>query len=339
MAKTPPEPQRPLTINDVASAAGVSKSTVSLVLQGSPLIREETAAKVREVAASIGYVYNRRAADLRRKSSNVIGVVINDLMNPFFAELLVGIERKLARSDFITLMAHTDENLELQTKVLQSMREHHAAGIILCPALGTPPSLVKQVRGWGIPLLVMVRSLGKGDYDYAGSDNERGTMLATEHLLAAGHAHIGFLGGQTGAVFDDRLRGYRKALRAHGVAERAELIRSAKPTREGGYTALQELLALKPRPTAAVCYNDIVALGALAALGERGIQAGREFAVIGFDGILDTAHANPPLTTVDIHPGGLGESAAELMLERLKHPEKGRLRFLAEPTLLLRTSG
>ncbi|HJV95843.1 MAG TPA: LacI family DNA-binding transcriptional regulator, partial [Albitalea sp.] len=315
MAKLPPEPQRPLTINDVASAAGVSKSTVSLVLQGSPLIREETAAKVREVAASIGYVYNRRAADLRRKSSNVVGVVINDLMNPFFAELLVGIERKLARSDFITLMAHTDENLELQTKVLQSMREHHAAGIILCPALGTPPSLVKQVRGWGIPLLVMVRSLGKGDYDYAGSDNERGTMLATEHLLAAGHAHIGFLGGQTGAVFDDRLRGYRKALRTHGVAERAELIRGAKPTREGGYTALHELLALKPRPTAAVCYNDIVALGALAALGERGIQAGREFAVIGFDGILDTAHANPPLSTVDIHPGGLGESAAELMLE------------------------
>jgi LacI family transcriptional regulator len=339
MAKTPPEPPRPLTINDVASAAGVSKSTVSLVLQGSPLIREETAARVREAAASIGYVYNRRAADLRRKSSNVVGVVINDLMNPFFAELLVGIERKLAQADYITLMAHTDENLELQTKVLQSMREHHAAGIILCPALGTSPALVKQVRAWGIPLLVMVRSLGKGDYDYAGSDNERGTFLATEHMLAAGHTQIGFLGGQTGAVFDDRLRGYRKALRAHGVAEQAELIRSAKPTREGGYTSLQQLLALKPRPTAAVCYNDIVALGALAALGERGIQAGREFAVIGFDGILDTAHANPPLSTMDIHPGGLGESAAELMLERLKHPEAGRLRFLAEPTLLLRTSG
>ena len=96
MAKNSTPPARPVTIMDVATAAGVSKSTVSLVLQDSPLIRDETAARVREVAKEIGYVYNRRAADLRRKSSNTVGVVINDLMNPFFAEVLVGIERRLA---------------------------------------------------------------------------------------------------------------------------------------------------------------------------------------------------------------------------------------------------
>ncbi|HEU0204113.1 MAG TPA: LacI family DNA-binding transcriptional regulator [Burkholderiaceae bacterium] len=324
---------------DVAHAADVSKSTVSLVLQGSPLIREETAAKVRAAATRLGYVYNRRAADLRRQSSNLVGVVINDLLNPFFAEVLVGIERKLVEAGYITLMAHTGEDLELQERLLRSMREHHAAGIVLCPVLGTSPALVKEVRSWGIPLLVLVRSLGKGTYDYAGSDNERGTFLATQHLLARGHRRVGFLGGQTGAVFEDRLRGYRSALKKHGLKYDAALVCNAKPDRQGGYQALLQLLNIDPRPTAAVCYNDIVALGALAALGEHSLAAGRDFAIIGFDGVQDTAHSNPPLSTVDIRPSALGESAAALLLKRLQHPKSGQLQYLAEPKLLLRQSG
>jgi LacI family transcriptional regulator len=338
MSKNPSGPHRNATILDVAEAAGVSKSTVSLVLNGSPLIKEATAAKVRDVVAKIGYVYNRRAADMRSQSSNVIGVVINDLMNPFFAEVLVGIERKLVQAGYITLMAHTHESVELQTQLLQSMREQNAAGIILCPALGTPASLIKDVQAWGIPLAVMVRSLGKGSYDYAGSDNALGTFMATKHLLDKGHRRIGYLGGQSGPVFDDRLAGYRNALRKHRLKEHAELICPALPTRQGGYDAMQRLLSAKPAPTAAVCYNDITAFGALAALGERGIAVGRDFAIMGFDGLLDTAHSNPPLSTVDIKPGALGEAAASLMLERLSNPDAGRLRYLAKPELMLRTS-
>lgn len=338
MVKPPPVSRRNATILDVASAAGVSKSTVSLVLKGSPLIKEETAAKVREVAAKIGYVYNRRAADMRSQSSNVIGVVINDLMNPFFAEVLVGIERKLVQAGYITLMAHTSESVDLQTKLMQSMREQNAAGIILCPALGTPATLVKEVQAWGIPLVVMVRPLGKGSYDYAGSDNALGAFMATKHLLDKGHRRIGFLGGQSGAVFNDRLAGYRDALKKYRLKEHLELLCPALPTRQGGYDALQRLLDVQPRATAAVCYNDITAFGALAALGERGIAVGRDFAIMGFDGLLDTAHSNPPLSTVDIRPGALGEAAASLMLERLSRPDSDRLRYVATPELLLRAS-
>ena len=339
MARTGSSRARPMTILDVAQAAAVSKSTVSLVLQGSPLIRKATADKVRAAASRLGYVYNRRAAELRRQSSNTIAVIINDLTNPFFTEVLVGIERRLLESDYITLMAHTGEDLELQEKVLRSMREHHAAGIILCPAFGTSPRLLHEVHAWRIPLLVLVRSLGKGNYDYAGSGNERGTLLAARHLLERGHRRIGFLGGQTGAVFEDRLRGYRRALKAHGLTYDATLVCRAKPDREGGYNGLQRLLAVHPALTAAVCYNDIVALGALAALGEIGRVAGRDFAIVGFDGVRDTAHANPPLSTVDVRPGALGEAAAGLMLERLRHPKGATLRYVAEPTLLLRQSG
>lgn len=339
MSSKAAKPGRALTIMDVAQAAGVSKSTVSLVLQDSPLIRDETAERVREAARKLGYVYNRRAAELRSQSSNTVGVVINDLMNPFFAEVLVGIERKLVDAGYIVLMAHTHENLDRQARVLASMREHHAAGIVICPALGTPRTLPKEVQAWGIPLVVMVRSLGAGSYDYAGSDNERGVLLATQHLIEAGHKRIGFLGGRSGAVYEQRLRGYGKALEAAGMALDPNLIVESDPSRAGGRDAMAAMLKRKPRATAAVCYNDITAFGALTALGEQGLRAGTDFSLVGFDNVVDAAHSNPPLSTVDIRPSELGEHAAAALMARIGDASLKRQVYLAEPKLVLRQSG
>ena len=336
----PSTPPRPVTILDVAAEANVSKSTVSLVLQGSDLIREETAERVRGAARKLGYVYNRRAAELRQKAaSNTIGVIINDLMNPFFAEVLVGLERKLVDAGYTMLMAHTNEDLKLQERVLQTMREHHAAGIALCPTLGTPASLTKTLKSWGIPLVVMVRTLGNGSYDYAGSDNAAGVQMATEHLIAAGHKRIGFLGGQSGPVLEERLRGYRAALAKAGIALDDNLVFAANPTRAGGYETMKALLDLRRPVKAAVCYNDLAAFGALSALGERGLRAGTDFALMGFDNVLDAAHSNPPLSTVDIRPRELGEQAAMILLARIENPTRPKRQYLADPRLLLRQSG
>jgi LacI family transcriptional regulator len=335
----PKSPSRPVTILDVAAEANVSKSTVSLVLQGSELIRGETSERVREAARKLGYVYNQRAADLRRKSSNTIGVIINDLMNPFFAEVLVGLERKLVDAGYTVLMAHTSEDLERQEKVLLTMREQHAAGIALCPALGTPASLTKTVQSWGIPLVVMVRTLGDGSYDFAGSDNAKGVQMATEHLVAAGHRRIGFLGGQSGPVLDQRLQGYKAALAQAGIAFDERWVFAANPTRAGGYGTMNALLDAQPQVKAAVCYNDLVAFGALSALGERGLRAGTDFALMGFDNVLDAAHSNPPLSTVDIRPSELGEQAAAILLSRIEDPNQNKRQYLALPKLMLRQSG
>lgn len=334
-----PTQNRALTILDVAKEARVSKSTVSLVLQGSPLIKEETAQRVRDAARKLGYVYNRRAAELRGQSSNTVGVIINDLMNPFFAEVLVGIERKLVDEGYIVLMAHTHENLDRQAKVLASMREHNAAGIMICPAFDTPRSLTKEVQSWGIPLVVLVRSLGAGSYDYVGSDNEAGVLLAMKHLVKAGHRRIAYLGGRVGVVYEQRLAGYRKALEEARIRFDPRLIVPSIPNREGGREALDRALALSPAPTAAVCYNDITAFGALGALGDRGLRPGRDFALIGFDNVLDAAHSNPALSTIDVRPGELGEQAAAALMARIRHPRLKRQLYLAEPTLVLRQSG
>jgi LacI family transcriptional regulator len=329
---------RNVTILDVAAAAEVSKSTVSLVLKGSPLIPAETSERVRAVAAKLGYVYNRRAGEMRGGSSNTIGVVINDLMNPFFAELLVGLERKLVEAGYIMLMAHTNESLERQRQVLVSMREHNVAGIALCPVLGTPTSLTKDVKAWGVPLVLMIRTLGSGSYDFTGSDNERGVALATQHLLAAGHRRIAFIGGRIGPVLEQRLKGYKSAFAKARLAVDDSWIFGASPTRAGGRDAMLSLLDADPKTRAAVCYNDLVAFGALSALGERGLRAGKDFALMGFDNVLHAEHSNPPLSTVDVRPSEIGEQAATLLLARIRNRDLARQRFVVEPQLVLRQS-
>ena len=336
---SPPAQRRSVTITDIARAADVSKSTVSLVLQRSPLIKTETAARVRQVADELGYVYNRGAAALRRKASNMIGMVINDLTNPFFAELLVGMERKLMEAGYVSLMSHTGESLLTQEKVLSSLREYHAAGLILCPAFDTPPAFLEVVRASGIPLLVVVRPVGDGSYDFAGSDNETGTFMATEHLIAQGHRRIAFLGRVGGGpIYELRRVGFQRAMAAHGRSIAGEWIVDIPPTRSGGREGIRQVLALHNQPTAAVCYNDVVAFGAMGALGEQGLTPGRDFAVIGFDGVADAAHSNPPLSTISVDPGHLGEAAAELLLQRLSEPSGPTLRYLATPKLVVRQS-
>ncbi len=329
---------RATTIIDVAAAANVSKSTVSLVLQGSDLIPADTSERVREAAAKLGYVYNRRAAELRRKSSNAIGVVINDLRNPFFAEVLVGLEGKLVDAGYTVFMAHTNENLERQQKLLTAMREQGIAGIAMCPALGTPASLPKTVKSWGIPLVVMIRTLGVGSYDFSGADNSLGVRNATNHLISKGHQRIAFLGGVTGPVLQERLEGYKAALADNDIEFDSSLVLTSQPTREGGHAAMIHLLRAREMVKAAVCYNDLTAFGALSALGDQGLRAGADFALMGFDNVLDSAHSNPPLSTVDVKPETMGAEAASLLLKRIKNPDLKVQRYIQLPELVLRQS-
>jgi len=338
MSPKPSASQRSVTILDIARDAGVSKSTVSLVLQGSDLIKNETAERVREAAQRLGYVYNRQAAELRRRTTNRVGVVINDLTNPFFAEVLVGLERTLVDAGYVVFMAHTNESLSRQQDVLTAMREQSTAGIAICPALGSDASLVETVNGWGIPLVVMIRSLAGSAYDFSGADNIAGVRLSVRHLLSKGHRRIGFVGGESGVVMDQRLAGYRAALEEAGIAFDERLVFHIRPNREGGYLAMKSLLGAEPRIEAAACYNDLVAFGAMSALGERGLRAGEHFALMGFDNVLAAAHANPPLSTVDVRPSELGEQAAALLLHRIEHPADPPRQFLSEPLLVLRQS-
>lgn len=334
-----PRPQRrQTTIVDIARVAGCSKSTVSLVLKGSPLVAAETRARVEEAARKLGYVYNRGAASLRTSKSRFVGMVISDLMNPFFAELAVAIEEAIYARGYVPILANTSEDPDRQAQVLQMMREYGVAGVIMSPARRTPSwSLVDFAKA--TPLMTIMRRVTGSPLPYVGPDNRAGAREAIRHLVSLGHRHIAFIGGDASMATQlERLDGFRDGLVRAGLPCDATQIYEGAPTRDGGRAAIAAALASGRGYSAYLAYNDIVAIGATAALGERGIVVGREVGVVGFDDIAEAAHNNPPLTTVDGRTRELGARAADLLLAEIDGEAIETTEIIGETRLVVRAS-
>jgi LacI family transcriptional regulator len=308
-----------VTVIDIAHAAGVSKSTVSLVLQGSSLVNEATRAKVNAAIRDLGYVYNRGAANLRQSRSKIIGIVVNDLTNSFFAELAVGVDAVVQSAGFVQFLANTGEKIERQREVVASMREHGVSGLIVSPARGTEAADLAPLVESGIPVVLVVRDIAGAEVSSLISDNHAGAMAAVRHLIERGHQRIAFLGGfPDTAVFEARMRGYRDALIEAGMPVSDAMIIGSAPSRAGGVTAVEQAMMLADRPTAALCFNDAVAFGVCDGLRARRLEPGADFAVIGFDDVIEAKTAVPALTTVSVDPQGMGQRAAELLLKQIK---------------------
>ncbi|MEA2779998.1 MAG: LacI family transcriptional regulator [Rhodospirillaceae bacterium] len=326
------------TVIDIARHAGVSKSTVSFVLQGSPVVKPETRAKVMAAIEALGYVYNRGAANLRRAHSNVVGMVINDLGNPFFADMAVGIERVFQSAGFVPFIANSGENPIRQSELLRLMREQGAAGLIICPAHGTTAPQIEELTAAGVPVVLVMRSIPGVRAASVVADSRRGAARATEHLLSLGHRRIAFIGGYADMVaFSDRCGGYRQALVAAGIEVDPALIVEGLPSRESGVSGIGRLLAMAEPPSAALCFNDVVAFGVLDGLAARDLEAGRDFALIGFDDVREARHTHPPLTTVAVDSQALGERGAHQILKMI-HGDARPVDFVGDVHLIVRAS-
>lgn len=307
-----------VTVIDIAHAAGVSKSTVSLVLQGSSLVNEATRAKVNAVIRELGYVYNRGAANLRQAKSKILGIVVNDLTNGFFAELAVGVDMVVQSAGYVQFLSNTSENIDRQREVVASMREHGISGLIISPARGTEAADFKPLVNAGIPVVIVVRNIPGAKVSSLVSDNHAGAYAAVEHLAALGHRRIAFMGGFANtAVFSERLGGYRNALNTLGIALDDDLVIGTAPSRAGGAEAVGRAMLLSDRPTAAVCFNDAVAFGVCDGLRARRMEPGADFAVVGFDDVIEAETAVPALTTISVDPQGMGRRAAQLLLRQI----------------------
>ena len=307
------------TILDIAREAGVSKSTVSLVLQGSGLIRPETAVRVRKAIDDVGYVYNRGAANLRKAHSNVIGMVINDLTNPFFAEMAVGIERVFQSAGFVSFIANTAENPVRQEEVLKSLMEQDVAGLIVSPAHGTSRDAFRRIETANIPVVFVMRRLAESRIPAITPDNRRGAALATMHLIGKGHRRLAFFGGYADmSVCQERLGGFLEACDVNGIGPDDRLVLEGETNRKGGMACLETALGTAEPPTAALCFNDAVAFGAILGLRKRGLEPGADFAVVGFDDVVEAQHYIPALTSVAVDTVGLGERAAHAVLKMIQ---------------------
>ena len=336
--------RRKFTLSDNAAGCDVSRATVSLVLRGSPLVNKHTRARVEEELRRQGYVYNRAAANLRRRTSSSIALVLNDLANPFFAEFAAGVDAAVGDAGFVTLLGCTSESSTREQAVLGSLIEHGPAGIILSPAEGSSAQQVLASLGAQTPLLLFNRELG-GDlpeyahWDLLMLDNQHGTRLATEHLIAQGHRRIAFFGGhRDSSSCRQRHAGYAEAMQAAGLHREPHWQVECAPTRLDAAGRTAALFAGSTAPTAAVCYNDAVALGLMLGLNQRGLQPGRDFALTGFDDIAEASVSMPPLTTLSVTPRARGRQAAELLLQRLRDPAATTRRTIAPVQLVIRES-
>ena len=309
-----------VTVIDIAKAAGVSKSTVSLVLQGSPLVNEVTRAKVNAVMRELGYVYNRGAATLRQTSakSRIIGMVVNDLTNGFFAELAVGVDVVVQSAGYVQFLSNTAESVDRQQEVIASMREHGISGLMVSPARATTALDLQVVTEAGIPVVTAVRNIPGAKCSSLVSDNAAGTFEAVRHLAGLGHSRIAFLGGFPDImVFQERFRGYAEGLQAAGLELDDDYVVSSSASRAGGVEAIGKALALPQPPTATVCFNDAVAFGVCDGLRGHGLEPGRDFGVVGFDDVIEARAAVPALTTVSVDPQAMGRKAAQLLLKQI----------------------
>jgi len=327
-------PQSRVTLLDIASDAGVSRATVSLVLRNVPSVASSTRKRVLQSIERLGYVYHRGAASLRTQRSHAIGLIVSDITNPFFAEIIVSIEDWLGTAGLVTILGNTSENPEKQQRLLRSMSEYPADGILICSTQGSDKG-TGNLEGRLPPVVAFTRPIS--GFDYAGVDNVAGSELAIDHLSALGHRHIALIGGPSQlSSAQQRFLGYRQGLEKNGLPFQPDLFVEQAPTRKGGFQGLMTALSLSPTPTAAVCFNDVVALGAIEALRAAGKQPGKDFSIVGFNNIADAQFGN--LTTVDTSPAKIGEAAADLLLHRIKEPNAPLRQVILTPRLVIRES-
>ena len=330
--------QKRATVMDIAKRAGVSRATVSLVLRNSPLVARPTRERVQSSIDALGYVYDRAAANLRSRQTQTVGLIVCEITNPFYAELTAGIDEALDRAGWVAFLANTAESPVRQDRFIERMREHRVGGLLLSPAEGTDPAIIDRLRDEGLPVVQILRRLGRRDGDHVGADFRLGMRLAAEHLIRLGHRHLAFVGGgRRASPARDRIQAFRETLARHGLP--AGAIIDCLPTRAEGERAVGCLITGKrDDPTAILCHNDICASGVLVGLADRGLAAGKDCAVIGFDNIPEAAHYRPALTTVEIDAHRIGEEAANLLLRRIKAPSGPPESIVLPPQLIIRSS-
>ncbi|WP_439136860.1 LacI family DNA-binding transcriptional regulator [Roseicyclus sp.] len=326
------------TIMDVAARAGVSKSTVSLVLQGSAQVKPETRASVQRAMAEIGYVYNRAAANLRSASVGLVGLVINDLRNPFFTEFATTLQMTLASHGYATVIANADEDPALQAKLVGSMIEHGVAALVISPVYGEGSETFDRLARTGLPVCQVLR---KGDertdlFPFASFDYAAGSAAATRHLTEQGARNIAFVGGLPGrAITRERKSGWREVLKAEGVAE---IALHGKSSRAFGMQAAEVLLAEHPDVDAAVCFNDLVALGLISGFARAGRPVGDGFRVVGFDDIEEAAQSWPPLSSVACDIAGFARDTADRLLNWMVEGQRPAPELRSPVQLIARAS-
>ncbi|WP_405056420.1 LacI family transcriptional regulator [Kribbella sp. NBC_01505] len=304
------------TISDVAARAGVSTATVSRALNGKATVDPELAARVRQAAAELGYQPNGPARNLRRQEAAVVALIISDVENPFFTAIARGVEDVAHEVGYSVVLCNSDESAEKENRYIDIAIQERVAGVILSPS--GPAAGVAKLAARGTAYVAVDRPLPDHDSDVVLVDTRLAAAQATAHLIAQGYERIGCVTGPAGVrTADDRLAGYRDALKAARRRTTTRLVRRSEYKSAGAHRAAVDLLTQPEPPDALLVANNAMVVGVLQALNELGRRPGRDVGVVAFDDAPWAELLDPPLTVVAQPAYEIGTEAARLLLARI----------------------
>jgi DNA-binding LacI/PurR family transcriptional regulator len=311
----------PVTVKDIAKKAGVSHSTVSRALRSNPLISDETKQRIQKIAVELGYLPSAAARTLKTNRSHVLGVVLTSIDDPFFSEILEGIEEVIQSSGYSLFIAAAHRDPGREREIVQAMVEHRADGVIICSTSFSEERSRPFLQN-GVPIVV-VNNQAVEEFRYSiYHDDVDGMRQVTRHLIELGHKGLAYIGNSaSGRTTKDRLTGFRQEMKSAALPIPAEYLYDASSGgTEDGELAAKYFLSLSERPTGLVCYNDLIAIGMMKGLQQAGLRIPEDVSITGFDNIIFSAYTNPPLTTLDQPKRFIGAEAARLLLELLDTP-------------------
>lgn len=337
-----------ITITDVAQQAGVSVATVSLVLSGKGRISPLTAERVSHAIEQLGYVRNRQAATLRGGASGVIGLLLRDISEPFYAEMTAGLSEVLENSGKVLFLTQGSRDENQQMRCFDTLLEHGVEGMILANGKRLAGLMQQKATDQGVPLVCASRSNGVDGMDVVRPDNMQAGKMAVEFLMKRGHSQIAYLGGQSDSLTRaERLGGFCAALVQYGLPFRSEWIVECGCQHMAAAEAAENLLRQYPNITALVCHKASVALGAYfgivrsgRAIGAEGMDSfyGQQVALIGFGDVQPAEMGGPSLALISSSARNIGRSAAARILQRIDNVALPLQNVILPPTLVVQSA-
>jgi DNA-binding LacI/PurR family transcriptional regulator len=326
------------SISDVASKAGVSNATVSRVLAQKPHVREDVRKRVLKAVEELGYQPSRVARSLRVRTSQTIGLIISDIQNPFFTSLVRAVEDQAYAHKYTIFLCNSDENPYKESLYVDLMLSERVAGVIITPTRETS-SPVRRLQEAGIPVVLVDRRIQDQELDSVMVDNVAAARDLVSHLLDQGHRRIGaILASPEITTGRERFQGYETALAEREIALDSTLVRTGLPKEVLGYQFACELLSLPEPPTAIFTGNNLLTLGALRGINDRGLAIPEDVSLVGFDDMEWTSLIKPRLTVVAQPTYAIGRSAADIILKRIADPTHPVEQIVFKPEIQIRES-